>query len=1819
MNQTQVNDNVPIFIGTAQSFDVTNNQHQHHINHQILFNNVHRQSSSSSSSSLPLYRIQVQENIPINTNIYQIKATDADTGNNARLTYSLYPTNENRLLPIDISPNNGQLYVRDLLDRETLDHYEFLISVTDHGLPKPLNATAIVHITVQDMNDNRPYWKQSKYVFDISEDASVGTLIGQVLAFDMDLGGNASLVYNISQQQQQDSQMFGINPLTGQIYLRSNLDRESKDRYEFNVDVRDQGTIQSLYSEEKAVIIVNVLDINDNRPVFDDDDNDDQSDDGRNILTVPIGTSRKSTIATFRAFDPDLGDNGTVHYSMMDESDLFTIDHLTGALITKTDIKETLKRSTRKISLLATDGQGKKSKVKVINIEIVDKRTLNIDLDYVEQYNFNAKSNEIDYGYRFGSIDLPMKLLQQHQCNNRFFTNFHYQIKNGLPFFVENDDTNEPKLHLMAFDRLNRTDQNEYNLLLCIDWSQCLAATLEITELKSHHHQMIQCDHYVRINVQIESNDDVDCLPLPIENRDLFEVKIPYSPNESFKNHDLLYLNHSNCPLTENIEYELSSPMIDNYALNRMFLIDSNRIVQLKHSHDTTLINQYLHEEFVLSLMAKKHGKVIQSVPIRMKIINSDQSQLGNIAFVNEKFIELEEDCCHVGSPIIQVRINVTHDDFKIRYFIANHGHLSSNDEQFSLNSDNGLLSLKRKFDYETKHEHRINITAVLYSSKSLPISTVSHIIRIRILNTNDEPPIFVRRSYEKEIIENVSPGQLIVQLEAKDSDQQSSNITYLLPKSYRYADYFDLNSDNGELKLMKSLDREQIDHFYVPVYAFDENFKHHTSTLVNVKVVDINDNSPYFVQSNFDIKIPENAKPGTTIYTLVAIDPDLTDRNNRSMDNFGLQYRISSGNVGNKFVLHEQRGELSINAQLDREMQSMYSLIVEVSDSLHTSICNVTIELLDVNDNGPIFEKSDYYAIVNDVSFGWVNVITVRAIDSDSDKLLYRIENDSNNLTRYLSMNSETGEIRLHSSLVIPIFDQLDSNVFTFEVSAVEAGKVAYQSYESKAKVHLTLITNGNHNSLMDSFKLIKYPYMIIVDESRHSIRINQKIGSIEFASYHNYFKHEKSSNLLSYRVLNGGESYRSFNDYFTIQPQTGAILVKRSLNYNYYEAIIEVTKQFDQQKTISTSTLLQIFIGGIDDRKFIQSIHLDSLEVSENQQPGSAIVNLGSFIHNHHPQPYNYQIFYADIDQSHFEIQEKHLKLRKSLDYESQPNRIQVLVFAYRPSDTNLHEHSYLYNLTIHMANVDDNLPQFTQKHYIATISENEQTGSFVAQVNAIDIDDESLIFNKTFGTRRYSYYIVDGNYDMAFSIDNDGVVRTNIVLDREIHDRYQLKVIATEMKQDIFGDFLADEASYQHLTQCIVEIIVIDQNDNVPVFPPYKEISVSEDAEIGSIIATWTANDVDIHPTLSYMKLKTNNDLNEDEDCFEIGLYTGKIYLKCPLKPLLGGTSGPLVRRIKLLLQASDQMHTIETDVTVNVKRNYSKMSPVFRDGANFYQQLDLDDKHSVLMSDINVELFRVQMIEDPIVKRKILFSLNSEAGPEGFYIDQTRGIIYNNRTIRYRRTKFVMLTVFARYRDSDAQAQASLVLNFKHHESIYSRKESSTNSYNLEIESSQIGVSLLRLPRRSYANYVIFNGNSNKNFIILRGRELVLINRPLIDQYLLKIKPIDDKKSTSNSTIIFIHIKVRPSNVKDSTLFSSPFKSQIFELEINENEQIGAEIQNLKTPTPVLRTASQTENGDGFHFRIFSGNDQNLFRVDARTGMLVVDKKLDFETN
>ena len=132
---------------------------------------------------------------------------------------------------------------------------------------------------------------------------------------------------------------------------------------------------------------------------------------------------------------------------------------------------------------------------------------------------------------------------------------------------------------------------------------------------------------------------------------------------------------------------------------------------------------------------------------------------------------------------------------------------------------------------------------------------------------------------------------------------------------------------------------------------------------------------------------------------------------------------------------------------------------------------------------------------------------------------------------------------------------------------------------------------------------------------------------------------------------------------------------------------------------------------------------------------------------------------------------------------------------------------------NIIIAVRDKNDNKPRFTQEVYFARAWEGNNKGTFVTQVMAVDAD--------SIEKERLYYQIVDGNHDGAFSIDQQysGIIKTNIVLDREIRDYYELTVTAT------------DEGAPPLTGYTKVIIKIIDINDNQPQFPRSKAITISE----------------------------------------------------------------------------------------------------------------------------------------------------------------------------------------------------------------------------------------------------------------------------------------------------------------------------------------------------------------------------------------------------
>lgn len=135
---------------------------------------------------------------------------------------------------------SGQMLLAAPLDYETVKSYELVIRAQDQGIPQ---QSAVVNVTLNvfDINDNPPEFDNQLYAADIPEDITVMSTILQVHAKDKDSGANARITYEIADSQRVPQ--FEINRKSGEIYVKSALDREKQFEYSFLVVAKDYGNV----------------------------------------------------------------------------------------------------------------------------------------------------------------------------------------------------------------------------------------------------------------------------------------------------------------------------------------------------------------------------------------------------------------------------------------------------------------------------------------------------------------------------------------------------------------------------------------------------------------------------------------------------------------------------------------------------------------------------------------------------------------------------------------------------------------------------------------------------------------------------------------------------------------------------------------------------------------------------------------------------------------------------------------------------------------------------------------------------------------------------------------------------------------------------------------------------------------------------------------------------------------------------------------------------------------------------------------------------------------------------------------------------------------------------------------------------------------------------------------------------------------------------------------------------------------------------------------------------------------------------------------
>ncbi|XP_016157040.1 PREDICTED: protocadherin gamma-B3-like isoform X4 [Ficedula albicollis] len=247
--------------------------------------------------SKSVYEARVAENLPVDSLVLQVRATDADAGSNGKVSYSFGNVPDGVRLLFTVDSESGEVRTVGALNFEEENKYVFGLEVTDGG---GLTDHCEVQIDVLDENDNAPEITILSLSSPVPEDAPVGTVVALLKVRDRDSGENGQVSCELSGEAP-----LSIVASPGGSYkvvTAGALDREQASEHRVSVVARDRGR-PALWSSTELVL--EVSDVNDNAPVFEE---------AAYSAYVAENNAAGALVVRVQARDADAGANGRVSY-----------------------------------------------------------------------------------------------------------------------------------------------------------------------------------------------------------------------------------------------------------------------------------------------------------------------------------------------------------------------------------------------------------------------------------------------------------------------------------------------------------------------------------------------------------------------------------------------------------------------------------------------------------------------------------------------------------------------------------------------------------------------------------------------------------------------------------------------------------------------------------------------------------------------------------------------------------------------------------------------------------------------------------------------------------------------------------------------------------------------------------------------------------------------------------------------------------------------------------------------------------------------------------------------------------------------------------------------------------------------------------------------------------------------------------------------------------------------------------------------------------------------------------------------------------------
>ncbi|XP_030282168.1 cadherin-23-like [Sparus aurata] len=707
-----------------------------------------------------------------------------------------------------------------------------------------------------------------------------------------------------------------------------------------------------------------------------------------------------------------------------------------------------------------------------------------------------------------------------------------------------------------------------------------------------------------------------------------------------------------------------------------------------------------------------------------------------------------------------------------------------------------GAVRLKKPLNYNLVQQYNLIVKA----SDPLGLSDTATVV-INVEDFDNLNPYFSHSLYRAFIPENQDGPFPTIEPEAIKAQDGDIGINMALIYSIsevspaKYQSNFQIDSSSGVLSVQTPIDREELSSSVISVNIeaaqTDDSLKT-ANAVVSVTIEDVNDNAPKFDWSNYSVSLLENSLVDTVVFKAVVTDLD------------------QGGFVGTLRILPESApfsigsdGTVTVkdSTALDRETTTSFTFQIEAAETNppnNIATAEVSVTLLDENDNSPVFTSNKYEGKVFANQTEGMLLVQVEAEDVDdgaNGQITYSI--DFGNTDGYFSIEDKTGTVTLAKVIPLVVNRILE---FPLYITARDGGTV---SRSTAAQVIIRAPGDSKPQFLQRVY------YGTVAEEQDPQVVILR----VNFQA----IPEEKPVTL---RV-------DTHSDKFSISP-TGEFTTNVKLDYDEgphnYSVTISISDGVD-----SDSAVVEVQVTDVNDNNPVFAPSSVTTSVPEDSEVGSNVTVVPA---TDKDSSFNKEIRYLlRGGEGRFDIDPVSgmVSVAAALDRETKAE-YNLLVVA---EDQGRPAKSATASLLVQVSDVNDNVPEFSAAEYQVEVLETESVGKSLLTLSAVDPDEGAN------GRVSYSILQQSPSSDPAvFELDSSsGTLQLAQPLDYSEVKMYSLMVQAS------------DAGTPSLVRNGSVVVKVKDVNNNPPVFSEEKyDVAVFENLASGASILTLEVTDRD-----------------------------------------------------------------------------------------------------------------------------------------------------------------------------------------------------------------------------------------------------------------------------------------------------------------------------------------------------------------------------------